>query len=230
MAEGDSADEKVSCVLDEKDETIHPSQVVTLEVEGRQLHANRAVLAHFSPVFKAMLCDADFKEKSQDVVPLPNKKYKDLAVFFNVLLTDNSSTESQITDDNLSTLMGLADEYQVDHVKFMCQTYIWNQTSAFFFNFYKYYTTINVGQIGSKSPISAGSTCGQICKYGELMNKMMLYFHMCDVYGLERQKNTIKQLFSALSKNGGRNAILQCKNYAAVPADTKNQLLEALLY
>jgi hypothetical protein len=71
---------KTSCVLDDPDET---SDVI-LEVEGRQLHANRAVLAHFSPVFQRMFY-ADFKEKEQKVVPLPGKKYDDMAAFFNVL-------------------------------------------------------------------------------------------------------------------------------------------------
>ena len=72
--------EKEECVLGIPDET---SDVV-LEVEGRELHANRAVLAHYSPVFGKMFF-SDFKEKEQSKVPLPGKSYNEIANFFNVL-------------------------------------------------------------------------------------------------------------------------------------------------
>ena len=62
--------EKEECVLGIPDET---SDVV-LEVEGRELHVNRAVLAHYSPVFGKMFF-SDFKEKEQSKVPLPGKSY-----------------------------------------------------------------------------------------------------------------------------------------------------------
>ena len=57
---------------------------VVLEVEGRELHANRAVLAHYSPVFGKIFF-SDFKEKDQSKVPLPGKSYDEMANFFNVL-------------------------------------------------------------------------------------------------------------------------------------------------
>ena len=72
--------EKEECVLGIPDETTD----VVLEVEGRELHANRAVLAHYSPVFGKIFF-SDFKEKDQSKVPLPGKSYDEMANFFNVL-------------------------------------------------------------------------------------------------------------------------------------------------
>ena len=83
--------EKEECVLGIPDET---SDVV-LEVEGRELHANRAVLAHYSPVFGKMFF-SDFKEKEQSKVPLPGKSYDEMANFFNVLYPQSPTSPGLI--------------------------------------------------------------------------------------------------------------------------------------
>jgi hypothetical protein len=93
------ADEVISCILDEGREATPPADVI-LEVEGKQLHANRAVLAHYSPVFARMFY-SDFKEKDEKVIPLPGKKYEDMALFFNVLWPSNPGAKCMITGQNL---------------------------------------------------------------------------------------------------------------------------------
>lgn len=47
---------------------------VAFIVEGKQLWANRAILAMWSPVFQAMF-GSDFKERQLSEIPLPEKKY-----------------------------------------------------------------------------------------------------------------------------------------------------------
>ena len=82
------------CVLGTADET---SDVI-LEVEGRELHANRAVLAHYSPVFRKMFF-SDFKEKTQTKVPLPGKDYDVMEKFFNVLYPHSPTTSGLISGE-----------------------------------------------------------------------------------------------------------------------------------
>ena len=83
--------EKEECVLGIPDET---SDVV-LEVEGRELHANRAVLAHYSPVFGRMFF-SDFREKEQNKVPLPGKSYDEMETFFTVLYPQSPTSPGLI--------------------------------------------------------------------------------------------------------------------------------------
>ena len=73
---------------------------VVLEVEGRELHANRAVLAHYSPVFGKIFF-SDFKEKDQSKVPLPGKSYDEMANFFNVLYPQTPTSPDLITGNGV---------------------------------------------------------------------------------------------------------------------------------
>ena len=88
--------EKKECVWGIPDET---SDVV-LEVEGRELHANRAVLAHYSPVFGRMFF-SDFREKEQNKVPLPGKSYDEMANFFTVLYPQTPTSPDLITGNGV---------------------------------------------------------------------------------------------------------------------------------
>ena len=72
------------------------SSDVILEIEGRQLQANKAVLAHYSPVFHKTFY-SDFKEKVQTIVPLPGKTYDQMAKFFNVLCPQSPTSANVIT-------------------------------------------------------------------------------------------------------------------------------------
>lgn len=53
---------------------------IILVVEGIQLHVRKEVLADNSPVFKRMF-EADFKEKHQKKIPLPEESIEDFEEF-----------------------------------------------------------------------------------------------------------------------------------------------------
>lgn len=53
---------------------------VILEMEGKQLHVRKQVLAENSPVFRRMF-ESDFKEGRGVRIPLPGKKYEDFEMF-----------------------------------------------------------------------------------------------------------------------------------------------------
>lgn len=53
---------------------------VILEVEGKQLHVRKEVLAENSPVFRRMF-ESKFKERHDVRISLPGKKYKEFEMF-----------------------------------------------------------------------------------------------------------------------------------------------------
>ena len=104
--------EEVQTVQQEKEKEVPLENVlsvanetsdVILEVEGRQLHANRAVLAHYSPVFRKMFF-SDFNEKSKNIVPLPGKTYDDMVTFFNVLFPRTATSKPLISGNSSYSL------------------------------------------------------------------------------------------------------------------------------
>lgn len=64
----------------EEETTLFLQPDVILEVEGKQLHVRKQVLAENSPVFRRMF-ESDFKERRDVKIPLPGKKYKDFEMF-----------------------------------------------------------------------------------------------------------------------------------------------------
>ena len=72
--------EEVESQIQKKVQTLFLRTDVILEVEGRQIHVNRQMLADHSPVFQGMF-ESDFKEKHMDNIPLPDKKFEDFEIF-----------------------------------------------------------------------------------------------------------------------------------------------------
>jgi hypothetical protein len=66
--------------VEQKKVTDFPPTDIILEVEGIDLHLNKEVLINNSDVFKAML-DGEFREKYEQKIPLPEKKYEDFVKF-----------------------------------------------------------------------------------------------------------------------------------------------------
>ena len=75
---------------------------LTLEVEGRQIHVNRQMLADHSPVFQGMF-ESDFKEKHMDNIPLPDKKFEDFEIFLSSFYYNEF--QHTITGNDLSLLI-----------------------------------------------------------------------------------------------------------------------------
>lgn len=62
---------------DQQPRPLFPKTDAILEVEGREIHINKQILADSSPVFKTMF-ESDFKEKHMYKIPLPEKSMKTL--------------------------------------------------------------------------------------------------------------------------------------------------------
>lgn len=93
---------------------------IILVVEGIKLHVNKQVLADNSPVFKRMF-EADFKEKHQKKIHLPNENIEDFEQFLCFIYRPE---KWQITEDTVLKILPLADQYQVSTVKKRCESFI----------------------------------------------------------------------------------------------------------
>ena len=80
---------------DQQPRPLFPKTDAILEVEGREIHINKQILADSSPVFKNMF-ESDFKEKHMHKIPLPGKKYEEFEKF--VFLIYNPGDQCQITN------------------------------------------------------------------------------------------------------------------------------------
>ncbi|XP_062597021.1 uncharacterized protein LOC134258473 [Saccostrea cucullata] len=94
---------------------------VILEVEGRDIHVNKQMLADHSPVFKAMF-ESNFKEKDKEKISLPGKKYDD---FVDFLYTFHYPERlDPITENTVLRIAPLAEEYQISFVKKNCKKFL----------------------------------------------------------------------------------------------------------
>ena len=92
---------------------------VVLVVEGRSFHVHKAILAKWSPVFKAMLT-SDFKERSTNQITLPKKKACDVLELLQVLYPPEKPIDSQ----NVGTILSLAHEYQMACITNHCEKFL----------------------------------------------------------------------------------------------------------
>lgn len=80
---------------------------VVLMVEGEMFHVHRSILAMWSPVFSRMFT-ADFREKTAQVVPLPEKKWSEIK---EMQLVTHTSSAKQIDGNNYDFLLYPGEEY-----------------------------------------------------------------------------------------------------------------------
>lgn len=78
-----------------------------LVVEGNKFHVHRSVLGMWSPVFSTMFT-AQFKEKTADEIPLPEKKATEVK---EMLLVIYPTSAREINRKNFLILLNLAKEY-----------------------------------------------------------------------------------------------------------------------
>jgi len=95
---------------------------VVLLVEGKRFHVHRSILAMWSPVFSRMFT-ADFKEKTTQVLPLPEKKASDIR---EMLLVIYPTSAKQIDENNYDFLLNLAEEYMMKMLIEKCEEYLVN--------------------------------------------------------------------------------------------------------
>ncbi|XP_021343521.1 uncharacterized protein LOC110443566 [Mizuhopecten yessoensis] len=97
-----------------------PNNVI-LVVEEKNLHVNKALLESASPVFEAWLkkewqqdeCTDDTKRKLE----FHGKTYDEMATFLKCLLP---FFPDKVTDENLDTILPLADEYRTENLITEC--------------------------------------------------------------------------------------------------------------
>ncbi|KAL3889853.1 hypothetical protein ACJMK2_002180 [Sinanodonta woodiana] len=100
---------------------------ITFIVEGDKiLYVSKEVLALMSPVFRRMF-ESDFKEKGANTIPLPDKTYDDMVDFLSCLYPN---ILKPISDENVFSVLSLADEYQVDLLKQKCLTHLLNKCNG----------------------------------------------------------------------------------------------------
>ena len=97
---------------------------VVLVVEDQKFHVHRFVLAMWSPVFTKMF-SSDFKEKNSEEIPLPDKvAYEIKELLLIIYPTVSQKGWNTVTNENCYFLLKLADEYQMDAIKQMCEDFL----------------------------------------------------------------------------------------------------------
>ena len=96
-----------------------------LVVERRSFHVHKAILAHWSPVFRAMLT-SDFKERSANRISLPKKRACDVLELLQVLYPPEKPIDCQ----NVETILRLAREYQIQSLTNRCEKFLLTMQSS----------------------------------------------------------------------------------------------------
>lgn len=94
-----------------------------LVVEENKFHAHRSVLSMWSPVFSTMFT-AQFKEKTADEIPLPEKKATEIK---ELLLVIYPTSEREIDGKNFLILLNLAKEYMMTKLTQKCESFLLRQ-------------------------------------------------------------------------------------------------------
>ena len=91
---------------------------VVLVVEDQKFHVHRSTLAYWSPVFEKMFL-SDFKEKSNDEIPLPGKNASEIKHLLHMMYP--SLEVKPFTKSNCYFLFELAREYQMESIAQKCE-------------------------------------------------------------------------------------------------------------
>ncbi|CAG2219230.1 unnamed protein product [Mytilus edulis] len=94
-----------------------------LIVEGKPLYVSRLVLSIISPVFKEMF-ERRARELSLFEIPLSGRKYDEMLEFLYSVYPDSLKP---ISDENLSVLLKLSEEYKVQTLKNRCSQFMLRQ-------------------------------------------------------------------------------------------------------
>lgn len=97
---------------------------VILVVEDEKFHVHRSMLAMWSPVFEKMFT-LDFKEKHLEEVPLSEKKASEIREMLLVMYVKTKP----VTENNVFFLLELAQEYQMDQLRHLCEECLIGKTT-----------------------------------------------------------------------------------------------------
>ncbi|XP_061164079.1 uncharacterized protein LOC133173154 [Saccostrea echinata] len=91
-----------------------------LSVEGKSLYVSRILLSIVSPVLKEIF-DKRSKDQAIIEIPLPGKKYSDILEFLECIYPDKLKP---ISDDNVSLMLRMADEFEVKTLRERCVSFL----------------------------------------------------------------------------------------------------------
>uniref|UniRef100_A0A914NYD3 BTB domain-containing protein n=1 Tax=Panagrolaimus davidi TaxID=227884 RepID=A0A914NYD3_9BILA len=91
---------------------------VVFDIEGKKIYADKLILSIKSSTFKSMLSDRWISKN--DSIKVETYKYED----FKELLTFIYSGECNITNENIFAILDMAEFYQIEHLKKLCDEYL----------------------------------------------------------------------------------------------------------
>ena len=98
---------------------------VVLVVEKQKFHVHRSTLSMWSPVFETIMFTSEFKERNMNEIPLPGKKASEIKELLLIIYPTLSQTGwKAVTNENCYFLVELAEEYQMDAIKQMCEDFL----------------------------------------------------------------------------------------------------------
>lgn len=118
-------DKDFTSVSPTTEEADHPFQYssdtsdLRLIVEGKPLYVSRVVLSLISPVLKRLFGTTNVEDTIE--FELPGKKYDDMVEFLCCVYPD---ILNPITEDNITAVLPLADEYQVKRLLDKCEDFL----------------------------------------------------------------------------------------------------------
>ncbi|XP_061176173.1 kelch-like protein 28 [Saccostrea echinata] len=98
---------------------------IALIVEDREIHTIKAFLMSVSPVLKAMFT-SKFREKSEQRIQFPEKKYDDFVLFLKKL----HHKEYLELDDKVKRILPLAREYETAQIVKDCEAWMISRLSV----------------------------------------------------------------------------------------------------
>ena len=102
---------------------------VVLVVEEQKFHVHRSTLSMWSPVFETMFT-SEFKERNMNEIPLPGKKPSEIKELLLIIYPTLWQTGwKAVTNENCYFLVKLAEEYQMDSIKQMCEDFLVQEVS-----------------------------------------------------------------------------------------------------
>uniref|UniRef100_A0A914QE73 BTB domain-containing protein n=1 Tax=Panagrolaimus davidi TaxID=227884 RepID=A0A914QE73_9BILA len=91
---------------------------IVFDIEGKKLYADKLILSISSPTFKSMLSDRWISKN--DAIKIETYKYDD----FKELLTFIYSGECNLSNENIFTMLDVAEFYQTEDLKKLCDEYL----------------------------------------------------------------------------------------------------------
>uniref|UniRef100_A0A915D2Y6 Speckle-type POZ protein n=1 Tax=Ditylenchus dipsaci TaxID=166011 RepID=A0A915D2Y6_9BILA len=93
-----------------------------LAFEDRKIHINKKMLASYSPYFQTMFFSKHFKEARMYEIPLHGVDFDEFTQLLKTIYPDYAA----INEENIESLLLLADRFQVDFVLKACDEYLLN--------------------------------------------------------------------------------------------------------